>query len=127
MFFSPLAGIIPAEATAPALDHRRLLHVRVVREIDFVDFEEGLPALLTMVVMPFTYSITNGIGAGFVTYSFIKLVRGKGGQVRWVMYAPSRSSSTSRSPLLAMSGLAFARPSRWEEGSRSAGDRPRCE
>ncbi len=58
----------------------------IVREIPFGDLEEGLPALLTLAVMPFTYSITNGIGAGFVTYTFVKLVRGKGGEVHPMMY-----------------------------------------
>jgi len=47
----------------------------------------GLPALLTIVIMPFTYSITNGIGAGFLTYVFIKLVRGKAGEVHPLMWA----------------------------------------
>ena len=61
----------------------------IVREIQFDDFEEGFPALMTMVIMPFTYSITNGIGAGFVTYTFIKLARGKGRDVHWVMYLVS--------------------------------------
>ncbi len=49
----------------------------IVREINFGDFEEGFPALATIVAMPFTYSITNGIGAGFIAHTFIKLVRGK--------------------------------------------------
>jgi adenine/guanine/hypoxanthine permease len=60
-----------------------------VREIPFDDFEEGFPALLTMVMMPFSYSITNGIGAGFVSYTFIKVIRGKGGQVHGMMYVVS--------------------------------------
>jgi AGZA family xanthine/uracil permease-like MFS transporter len=50
----------------------------IVRKINFGDFEEGFPALATIVAMPFTYSITNGIGAGFLAYTFIKLIRGKG-------------------------------------------------
>jgi AGZA family xanthine/uracil permease-like MFS transporter len=58
----------------------------IVREIPWGELEEGFPALLTLAVMPFTYSITNGIGAGFVTYCFIKLVRGKGAQVHPMMY-----------------------------------------
>ncbi len=49
----------------------------IMREIPFGDFEEGFPALATIVAMPLTYSITNGIGAGMLTYTFIKLVRGK--------------------------------------------------
>ena len=61
----------------------------IVREIPFGDFEEGFPALVALTVMPFTYSITNGIGAGFVAYSFMKLVRGKGAEVHWMMYGTS--------------------------------------
>jgi AGZA family xanthine/uracil permease-like MFS transporter len=62
-----------------------LMCVRV-REIPFSELDEGLPALLTLTLMPFTYSITNGIGAGFVAYVFIKLVRGRGGDVHPLMY-----------------------------------------
>ena len=57
-----------------------------MRAIPFDDLDEGLPALLTLALMPFTYSITNGIGFGFIAYCFIKLVRGRGHQVRPMMY-----------------------------------------
>jgi AGZA family xanthine/uracil permease-like MFS transporter len=87
LFFAPLAGVVPAQATAPALIVVGYLMSRVVREIPFGDFEEGFPALLTLTMMAFTYSITNGIGAGFVSYCFIKLVRGRGGEVAPMMYA----------------------------------------
>ena len=86
LFFAPLAGVVPAQATAPALIVVGYLMSRVVRDIPFGDFEEGFPALLTLAVMPFTYSITNGIGAGFIAYCFIKLVRGKGTEVPAMMY-----------------------------------------
>ena len=87
LFFAPLAGVVPAQATAPALIVVGYLMSRVVREIPFDDFEEGFPALLTLTMMAFTYSITNGIGAGFVSYCFIKVVRGRGGEVAPMMYA----------------------------------------
>ena len=87
LFFAPLAGVVPAQATAPALIVVGYLMSRVVRDIPFDDFEEGFPALLTLAVMPFTYSITNGIGAGFIAYCVIKLVRGKGATVPAMMYA----------------------------------------
>jgi adenine/guanine/hypoxanthine permease len=87
LFFAPLAGVVPAQATAPALIVVGYLMSRVVREIPFDDFEEGFPALLTLTMMAFTYSITNGIGAGFVSYCFIKLVRGRGREVAPMMYA----------------------------------------
>jgi AGZA family xanthine/uracil permease-like MFS transporter len=86
LFFAPLAGVVPAQATAPALIVVGYLMSRVVREIPFADFEEGFPALLTLTMMAFTYSITNGIGAGFVSYCFVKLVRGRGGEVAPMMY-----------------------------------------
>lgn len=89
MFFSPIAGVVPAHATAPALIIVGFLMAAVARDIPFADLDEGLPALLTIAIMPFTYSITNGIGVGFITYTFIKLVRGKGGEVHWGMWLAS--------------------------------------
>jgi len=87
LFFAPVAGIVPAQATAPALIVVGYLMSAIVREIPFTDLDDGFPALLTLAVMPFTYSITNGIGAGFIAYCFIKVVRGRGAQVRPMMYA----------------------------------------
>lgn len=89
MFFSPIAGIVPPHATAPALIIVGFLMMAVAREIPFNDFEEGLPALLAIAIMPFTYSITNGIGVGFISYTFIKLARGKGSELHWAMYVSS--------------------------------------
>jgi AGZA family xanthine/uracil permease-like MFS transporter len=86
LFFAPLAGVVPAQATAPALIVVGYLMTGIVRDIPFGDLEEGFPALLILAVMPFTYSITNGIGAGFIAYCFIKLVRGRGREVRPMMY-----------------------------------------
>jgi AGZA family xanthine/uracil permease-like MFS transporter len=89
LFFAPLAGVVPAQATAPALLIVGYLMTTIVREIPWAELEDGFPALLTLAVMPFTYSITNGIGAGFITYCFIKLVRGKGADVHPMMYVAS--------------------------------------
>ena len=86
MFISPIVGVVPSEATAPALVLVGFLMAGIASRIDFGELEEGLPALLTVVVMPFTYSITNGVGAGFVTYAFLKLVRGKAREVHWLMW-----------------------------------------
>jgi AGZA family xanthine/uracil permease-like MFS transporter len=77
ILLAPIAGLVTSEATAPALIIVGFLMCGVIREIDFADLEEGLPALLTIALMPFTYSITNGIGFGFISYVFIKLVMGK--------------------------------------------------
>jgi AGZA family xanthine/uracil permease-like MFS transporter len=87
LFFSPLAEVVPPQATAAALIVVGFLMCSIVKDIPFGDFEEGFPALMTLVVMPFTYSITNGFGAGFITYAFIKLVRGKGGELHGMMLA----------------------------------------
>jgi AGZA family xanthine/uracil permease-like MFS transporter len=87
LFIAPLAGVVPPEATAAALIIVGYLMCALVREIPFADLEEGFPALLTMTLMPFSYSITNGIGAGFVSYVVIKLVRGRAGAVHPLMYA----------------------------------------
>ena len=81
---------IPSEAAVPALVLVGFLMMQQVKGIDWDDLEIAIPAFLTIVLMPFTYSITVGIGAGFLTYVFIKLVRGKAGQVHpllWVISA----------------------------------------
>jgi len=87
MWFSPLASVIPAQATAPALVLVGFYMMTVARDIPWDDYEEAVPAFVTMLVMPFTWSITNGIGAGFVTFSAIKMLSGRGGGVHWMVYA----------------------------------------
>jgi adenine/guanine/hypoxanthine permease len=89
MWFSPLASVIPAQATAPALVLVGFYMMTVARDIAWEDYEEAVPAFVTMLVMPFTWSITNGIGAGFVTFSAIKLLSGRGARVHWMVYAAS--------------------------------------
>ncbi len=86
MFFAPLAGVIPAQATAPALILVGFYMISIARDIAWDDHDEAVPAFVTMLVMPFTWSITNGIGAGFVTYAAIKLLGGRGRQVHWMVY-----------------------------------------
>jgi AGZA family xanthine/uracil permease-like MFS transporter len=85
MWFAPLASVIPAQATAPALIIVGFYMMSIVREITWDDYEEAIPAFVTMLAMPFTWSITNGIGAGFVTWTVIKLLSGRGGQVHWML------------------------------------------
>jgi AGZA family xanthine/uracil permease-like MFS transporter len=89
MFFSPLAAVIPAQATAPVLILVGFYMMNLAREIPWDDYEEAVPAFVTMLAMPFTWSITNGIGAGFITYAAIKLLNGRGGQVHWMVYLAS--------------------------------------
>jgi adenine/guanine/hypoxanthine permease len=86
MWFSPLASVIPAQATAPALIIVGFYMMSVAREIDWDDYGEAVPAFVTMLVMPFTWSITNGIGAGFVTYVVIKVLEGRARHVHWMLY-----------------------------------------
>jgi AGZA family xanthine/uracil permease-like MFS transporter len=90
VFLSPLVDIVPYEAAAPALVVVGFLMMTAIREIDFNDYEISIPAFLTIVLMPFTYSISNGIGAGFITYVLIKAVKGKAREVHpllWVVTA----------------------------------------
>lgn len=86
IFLAPVAGLIPAQATAPVLILVGFLMCSLIKDIDFTDFEEGMPALLAIILMPLTYSITVGIGAGFVMYVLIKTVKGKASQVPVLMW-----------------------------------------
>ena len=86
MFISPIAGVVPKQATAPALIIVGFLMISTLKEFPFEKFEEAFPAFLIMIVMPLTNSITNGIGFGFITFTLIKLMSGKGREVHWLMY-----------------------------------------
>ncbi|HET7847342.1 MAG TPA: NCS2 family permease [Acidimicrobiia bacterium] len=86
IFLTPLANLIPLQATAPVLILIGFLMAGLIKGIDFDDIEEGFPALLTIVLMPFTFSITVGIGAGFVMYVLIKTIKGKFGDVHPLMW-----------------------------------------
>jgi len=77
IFVTPLAPLVPFNATAPVLILVGYLMFTLIRDIDFGNVEEGIPALLTLILMPLTFSITVGIGAGFISYVLIKVVRGK--------------------------------------------------
>jgi AGZA family xanthine/uracil permease-like MFS transporter len=77
LFFAPLAGAVPGFATAPALVFVAALMAKGLKEIDWDDMTEGAPALVTALAIPFTYSIAEGIGVGFIVYAAIKLVSGR--------------------------------------------------
>src|SRR4051812_22813398 len=77
LFFTPLVSIVPFEAAAPALVIVGFLLITQVKNIDFDDYTIAIPAFLTIVLMPFTYSITNGIGAGFISYVVLKTSQGR--------------------------------------------------
>lgn len=85
-FLSPLVEMVPSEAAAPALVIVGYLMMTQATDIDWKNMEIGLPAFLTMALMPFTYSIAVGIGAGFISYILIKLVKGKPKDVHPLMY-----------------------------------------
>jgi len=110
MFFAPIIGMVPPQATAAALVVVGFLMVSVLTEIeevaeeeegggvkrthklagiDFSDFAIGLPAALTIMVMPFTYSITNGIGFGFISYTLIRTAQGRARDVHPFMWVAS--------------------------------------
>ncbi len=86
VFVTPLASMVPFAATGPVLVVVGYLMATLIKDIDFSDVEEGLPALLGITLMPLTYNITVGIGAAFVTYVLIKAVRGKAAEVHWLMW-----------------------------------------
>jgi len=89
LFLSPLAGVIPPEATAPVLVIVGYFMMSLVRDIDWRDAGIGIPALMTMIAMPFTFSITNGVAAGFVTYTVIKLLTGRWKEIHPLMFVVS--------------------------------------
>jgi AGZA family xanthine/uracil permease-like MFS transporter len=77
LFVSPLAGSIPAYATAPALFYVACLMVRSLTEVDWDDITEAAPAVVTAITMPFTFSIAEGIAFGFISYAAIKVSTGR--------------------------------------------------
>ena len=83
---APLVLLVPFEASGPVLILVGFLLFTQINEIDFRDAEEGIPALLTLIFMPLSYDITTGIGAGFVSWVFIKVVRGKLGAIHPLMW-----------------------------------------
>ncbi len=77
LVFAPLAGTVPAFATAPALCYVAVLMLRGLAEIDWDDLTEAAPAVVTAITMPFTFSIAHGIAFGFITYAAVKLLAGR--------------------------------------------------
>jgi AGZA family xanthine/uracil permease-like MFS transporter len=77
VFFSPIAGAIPPIATAPALIIVGALMISAVKTIDWDDLTEGIPAFLTILAMPLTFSIANGLALGFIFYPLLKVLTGR--------------------------------------------------
>lgn len=86
MFFAPLAEMIPAYATAPALIVVGALMLRVAATLPWSDMTEAVPAFVTMIGMPLTFSIANGLALGFISYPLVKLLAGRGREVSLVAY-----------------------------------------
>jgi AGZA family xanthine/uracil permease-like MFS transporter len=86
MFFSPLFLSIPSAATAPALIIVGLLMAEQIKNVDFDDFSESIPAFVCMLMMPLTYSISNGILIGMITYVFMNMICGKFKKLSPAMY-----------------------------------------
>ncbi len=86
LFAVPLVGVIPAAATAPALILVGSLMISHAAEIQWQDAEAAIPAFLTIVTIPLSFSIANGLAFGFIAYTLLKVARGKGAQVGWLVY-----------------------------------------
>ncbi|GAB3622922.1 NCS2 family permease [Mariniluteicoccus endophyticus] len=89
VFFAPLVNIVPSEAATPVLVFVGFLMMAQVSGVDWDNIEDGLPAFLTLALMPFTYSISVGIGAGFITYVLMKVARGRSKDVHPLMWVVS--------------------------------------
>ena len=85
-FFAPLASAVPGIATAPALILVGVLMTRAITRVNWDDLTDALPAFVTAIGMPLTFSIANGIALGFLTYAGVKLVAGRGRQVPWLVW-----------------------------------------
>jgi len=86
LFITPIVALVPSAATAPALILVGLFMLSNMRFVNFEDYTEYIPAFVTLVTMPFTYSISNGIGAGIITYVIAKLTSGRYRDVSPLMY-----------------------------------------
>ena len=89
LVLAPVAGIVPAAATAPAMVIVGVLMMKGVTKIDWNDIEVAIPCFLTVALMPFSYSIADGIGFGFISYSVIKVCRNKAKEVPALVYVLS--------------------------------------
>ncbi|HET6532014.1 MAG TPA: NCS2 family permease [Actinoplanes sp.] len=87
MFLAPLVTVVPFEAASTALVLVGFLMMMAVRQIEWTDYEIAIPAFLAITLMPFTYSISNGIGAGIISFVVIKLAVGKAREVHPLLYA----------------------------------------
>jgi AGZA family xanthine/uracil permease-like MFS transporter len=86
LFIAPIAGMVPGAATAPALIVVGVLMAESLSKIEWSNLEIGVPAFFTVAFMPFSYSITNGVAAGFIFYCIAKVLKKKGKEVHPILY-----------------------------------------
>lgn len=86
LLFTPILVLVPNCATAPVLVMVGAFMIGAIRDIDFDDWTEGFPAFLVITVMPFAYSIAEGISAGLVAYPLVKIIAGRAKEVSKIMY-----------------------------------------
>lgn len=85
LWFAPVASMVPAYATAPALCYVAILMARGLAEIEWDDLTESAPAVITALGIPFTFSIADGIAFGFITYTLLKILTGRWSEVSWIL------------------------------------------
>jgi AGZA family xanthine/uracil permease-like MFS transporter len=85
-FLAPLVAVIPYEAATPALVIVGFLMMSQIKDLDWADLGIAIPAFLTMILMPFTYSISVGIGAGFISHVLVRVVQGRAKEVHALLY-----------------------------------------
>ena len=86
LFFYPIVSAIPAYATAPALVIVGALMMNCVKNINWDDVSEAIPAFITLITIPLTYSIATGLALGFISYPILKIFSGKAKEVHWIVY-----------------------------------------
>jgi AGZA family xanthine/uracil permease-like MFS transporter len=86
LFVAPLAGVIPESATSPALIIVGSMMMTTAAEIEWADPGMAIPAFLTMIAIPLTFSIANGLAFGFIAYTLLKVLRGRFREVNWMVY-----------------------------------------
>ncbi|NLY54979.1 MAG: NCS2 family permease [Firmicutes bacterium] len=89
LFFTPIIGIVPGAATAPALIIVGAMMITGITKINWEDFSDAIPAFIGIIAMPLTYSIATGIALSFALYPFVKALAGKGKEVSWLVWVLS--------------------------------------
>jgi AGZA family xanthine/uracil permease-like MFS transporter len=88
-FLAPLVAVIPYEAATPALVIVGFLMMSQIKDIDWSDYGIGIPAFLSIILMPFTYNISVGIGIGILSHVIIRLVQGRSKEIHYLLYIVS--------------------------------------